>query len=137
MALLALTAASTLLTDPQLKVVTTNVPGTAGTAVGANTGFTVPWAPGLVIQIYTGITACGNITFLSGGGNTNNVIVAPSTSINLLYGPISSAFANPATGLVQVNVATGTTVVPNVFLLPAATGTGHSPFEANPTVSDY
>jgi hypothetical protein len=135
MALLALAAPTVNLTDPQLKNVTTNVPGTTGTAVGVNTGFTVPWVPGLIIQIYTGITGCGNITFL-GVGNTPNVVVAPSTSVNLLYGPISSGYANAA-GLVQVNVGTGTTVIPTAFLLPAATGTSHSPFAVNPAGTDY
>jgi hypothetical protein len=137
MALQVLTAPTTFLIDPQFSRTTSNVPGTSGTAVGANTGITVPWVPNLGLQIYTGATACGNVTLIS--PNTTmlaSIVVAPGTSQNILYGPIGPEWIG-AGGLVQVNVATGTTVVVTPFLIPFATGSAHSPFELNPQNADY
>lgn len=136
MALAALSAASVLLADPQLKVVATNVPGTTGTALAGNTGFTVPWAPGLVIQIYNGATPSGVVTFLGTGLTPNVSFTLASASSNTLYGPISASFMQ-ASGLVQVNVTTVTTTVVNAYLLPAATGTSHNPFNVNPSLTDF
>lgn len=136
MALAALAAASVVLADPQLKVIVTNVPGTTGTALAGNTGFTVPWAPGLIIQIYNGATPSGVVTFLGVGATPNVALTLSNASSNTLFGPIGSGFMN-ASGLVQVNVTTVTTTIVNAFLLPVATGTSHNPFNVNPSLTDY
>jgi hypothetical protein len=136
MALAALATPTVVLGDPQLKVIVTNVPGTTGTALAGNTGFTVPWVPGLMIQIYNGATPSGVVTFLGTGLTPNVTFTLSNASSNILYGPISSNFAN-ASGLVQVNVTTVTTTIVNAFLLPQATGTSHNPFNVQPQLTDF
>jgi hypothetical protein len=135
MSVVALTAPTTFLTDPQFSKTTSNVPGTTGTAVSGNTGFTVPWAPNMCVQVYTGVTACGTVTLVSPNSLYANITVSPGTSANIVFGPFAQFWANA--GLVSINVQTPTTVVVNAFLLPYATGTQHNPFEWDQQVADY
>jgi hypothetical protein len=137
MALLALAAPTTFVIDPQFKVVTGVVPAAAGTALTGNTGFTVPWVPGLVIQIVAGATPPGVVTLVGPSTPTPSPSLTMAASANLLFGPIAQQFASPTTGLVQVNVTTVTTASVNAYLMPGATGATHSPFENNPTLTDY
>lgn len=137
MALLALTAPTVFVVDPQFKVASGVVPAAAGTALTGNTGFTVPWVPGLVLLVVAGATAPGNVTLVSPQVPTPNLVINMLASASLLYGPIASQYASPTTGLVQVNVTTVTTASVAAYLLPNATGWSHSPFENNATVTDY
>jgi hypothetical protein len=137
MALLALAAPTVFAIDPQFKVVTGVVPAAAGTALTGNTGFTVPWVPGLVIQIVAGATAPGVVTLVSPATSVPAPALTMVANADLLFGPIGSQFASPTTGLVQVNVTTVTTASVNAYLMPNATGPTHSPFENNPTITDY
>lgn len=137
MALLALSVPTVLVADPQFKTTTGVIPAASGTALAGNTGFTVPWISGLVIQIVAGATAPGNVTLVGPQLPVPSPVINMLANAVLLYGPIGSQFASPTTGLVQVNVTTVTTAAVNVYLLPNATGASHSPFENNPSITDY
>jgi hypothetical protein len=141
MAALALAAPTNVLVDPTLSVVTSNVPGATGTAITAP-GLTVPWVPGLVVQIASGATAPGVVTVVGPTG-VNNVTFTLAASTNILY-LVPQEFANPATGLVTINVTTVTTataaaflLVPNVGALSVGTSVKHNPFENNPQAADF
>jgi hypothetical protein len=144
MALVALATPTVSLVDPTLSVVATNVPGATGSALAGNTGFTVPWVPGLVVQIQGGAAGTGAVTVVNptSGGPTPSFTL-PATSQNVLY-LVPQEFANPTTGLVQFNVTTVTNasaaaflLLPNVGALNTGTGVKHNPFENNPQAADF
>lgn len=139
MSLVALATPTTNLVDPTFTVVATNLPAAgAGSALAGNTGFTVPWVPGLVVLITGGAAGTGNVTLVNPlSGGPQPVFALPATSQTVLYGPIPQEFANPTTGLVQFNVTTVTNDYAAAFVLPNATQVKHNPFENNPTAADF
>jgi hypothetical protein len=142
MALVALAAPTHNLVDTTFTATATNVPAASGTALTGNTGFTVPWVPGLVIQIASGATGAGVVTAVNPSGS--NAVVTLAASANVLY-LVPEEFANATTGLVQVNVTTVTTASAAAFIMPggvaaineASTGAKHNPFQSNPTAGDF
>ena len=108
----------------------------AGTALGANTGLTVPWVPGLVVVVFSGATAAGSVSLV-------NPLASPAgPSITLIadglgvFAPVPVGFAM-SSGLVQVNIAVVTTASASAFLLPDAINATHDPFQMNPAESDF
>jgi len=138
MALVALASPSTNLFDPTLSVVATNLPvAGAGSALSGNTGFTVPWVPGLVVLITGGAAGTGVVTLVNPtSGGPQPTFTLPATSQTVLYGPIGQEFANPTTNLVQFNFTTVTNAFAAAYVLPTATGVKHNPFENNPQAAD-
>ncbi len=131
MALLALPAPTT----PLATIAGVNL---AGTALGTNTGATVPWVPGLVLVVLSGTTAAGAVTLVN--PNTGTTFAAPSVTLAAdgiaLFGVIDQVFMG-AGGLVQVNVAVVTTAAVGAYLAPAATTGAHTPFLNLASLSDY
>lgn len=132
MTLLALSAATTNITDPTFG--TTALPASE-TALSTNTGATFPNSPeGLVVcRIVIGASGAGNATLLGQAGAAN-VVKALSNSSIYLWGPFDPALYSNSAGLVQINfsVQTGNSI--GVYLLPALHPLAsfralHNPFE--------
>ena len=110
----------------------------SGTALGANTGATIPWVPGLCIAVLSGATAAGAVTLLNPNGSPTfaSPVVTLAASGVALFGVVDQVFSN-SSGLVQVNVAVVTTAQVAAFLVPTATGAAHSPFANLASLADY
>lgn len=139
MTLLALAAPTVNVIDPQFTVASGAIPAATETALTGNTGFTVPWVPGLCVHIVAGATAPGVVTLVSpnsGPASPPNLTLTMAASASLLY-LIPYEFVNLATGLIQINVTTVTTASAGAYIMPAATGKAHNPFEINLQAADY
>lgn len=138
MATTALTAPSTLLPDPQFNG-GVGITVTTGTAVGTGAQtVTVPWVSGLVVVISSATTAPGVLTLVSpGNGTPASLTCTPGSAGVYLFGPIGSEWQG-STGLVTITVGTAvSTTYAAAYVLAAATGAKHNPFENNPQSSDF
>ena len=108
----------------------------AGTALGANTGLTVPWVPGLVVVVFSGATAAGAVALVNPSAPPSGPSITLVASGLGIFAPIPVGFAS-ASGLVQINVAVVTTASASAFLLPSAVSSVHNPFEMNPAEPDF
>ena len=128
-------------------------PAATPTAINGTGGFTVPWVPGLVLQIENGVTGCGNVILVAPNAADTPSNSVPSltltvgASVNLLFGPIPKMYAaspiSPAQpwGLVTVTVQTDATVHVAVMALRTTLGyfdVGyHNPFEIDAQNTDF
>ncbi len=141
MSVVALSAASVFISDPQfLNGVGVPVIASAGSLLTGNTGFTFPWAQGIMVY-YVGATSnTTTLTMVNPNNAALNVTTASlAQALAFMFGPIPSTFCNGSTGLVSVNV-TGliTGARAGVYLMPNFTGGYHSPFDMTVSgVSDY
>lgn len=109
----------------------------AGTALGSNTGLTVPWVPGLVVVVFSGATAAGAVSLvnpLATPAGPSVTLVADGLGV---FAPIPAGFASLTTNLVQINVAVVTSASASAFLMPEAVSSVHDPFQMNPAESDF
>lgn len=139
MATTALTTPSAVLPDPQFSG-GVGITATTGTTVGTGAQtVTVPWVPGLVVVIYSATTAPGVLTLVSpGNGTPASVTCTPGAAGIYLFGPIGEEWGSPSTGLVTITIGTAVaTTSAAAYVLGAATGAKHNPFENNPQATDY
>jgi hypothetical protein len=147
MALLALSAATTSISDPEwLNGAATPVLASAGTSIASNTGFTFPWVQGTLVYAVGATSNTVTLTLVNPNTATaaSNAPTSPvsgslTATVAYLFGPISSTFMSGSTGLCTVNI-TGTVagMRVGVYLLPVATSASHSPFDMNVSgVTDY
>lgn len=140
MATTALSAPSAYLPDAQF-LTGVGPTATTGTAVGTGAQtVTVPWASGLVVAIISATTAPGVLTLVSPGSTTQpaSITCTPASAGFYFFGPIGQEWTAPATGLVTVTIGTAvSTTYATAFLLAAATGAKHNPFQNNPQSTDF
>lgn len=139
MATTALTLPTALLPDPQFTT-GVGITVTTGTAVGTGAQtVTVPWVFGLVVVISSATTAPGLLTLVSPGvGGAASVTCTPGSAGVYLFGPIGEEWQAPSTGLVTVTIGTAVaSTYASAYIMAAATGAKHNPFENNPTATDY
>jgi len=111
----------------------------AGSLLNGNTGFTAPWAPGLIIYIVGATSNTVTATFVGVGapGAPSVTTAALTAAIAYYFGPIPIGYMN-SSGLVAVNVTgTITGARAGVYLMPAYAGALHNPFEVNPQNADF
>ena len=148
MSLLALSAPTQLISDPQLNSgVNITSLGSGASALTGNTGFTIVWVANVGFALVIGATAPGATALVNPGNNpayTSNLSlgVSSATSATYFVGPIGQEWVN-SSGLIQVNVTTVTTVSVYAYIVPGTlyssygTGWKHNPFELNPQNADY
>ena len=141
MTILALSAASVILSDAQLNAgVAVPVAASSGTSIGSSTGFTIAWAPGLIILAVGATSNTITLTWVGvGAPGAPNVTTGSLTAATAyFFGPVPVGYMAPSTGLVSVNI-TGTVTGARFggYLMPAYTGLLHNPFEANPQQADF
>src|SRR5271157_5842797 len=96
MSVVALSAASVFISDPQfLNGVGVPVIASAGSLLNGNTGFTFPWAAGVMVY-YVGATSnTTTLTMVNPNNSALNVTTASLTAaIAYMFGPISSTFCS-------------------------------------------
>jgi hypothetical protein len=86
MSLLALSAASTTFGGVAGLAIGA-IPATAGTAISGNTGFTVPWAPGLIIVIWSGSSGAGACQLVNPASTWTGASITVAANGAGVFGP--------------------------------------------------